>query len=46
MRIYLCELSDIGSKSMLQRLQCAQNGETVKRRSGEMLKWCNGAMVK
>ena len=45
MRIYLREVSDIGSKTMLQRLQCAQNGETVKHGSGEMVKCQNSEMV-
>ena len=44
MTTYSRKVSDIGSKSVLQRLQCAYNVETVKRRSGAMVKWCNGEM--
>ena len=42
-RIYLCEVSDIESKIILQRLYCAQSGETEKT---EVVKWYNVVMMK
>ena len=45
MRIYLREVIYIGSKTMFQILQCDYNGETVKRQSGEMVKYKNCEMV-